>query len=85
MHFFSGGFLSVGFEEVESTCVGFWDLEIFSRVGFVPCNRWMAGVSGRVDLICAMMVLGLAHTRLRGWCSLFLLHFNLLCFGLGYK
>ena len=84
-HFFSGGSLSVGSEEVESTCAGFLGLELFSKVGFVTWGRWMIVDSGRVDLIFARMILEPAHNKLRGWCSLCLLRFNLLCFGLGYK
>ena len=45
----------------------------------------MAVDSDRVDLICARMILEPTHSRLRGWCTLFLLCFNLLCFGLGYN
>ena len=41
--------------------------------------------SGQVDLNCARMILEPAHIRLRGWCTLCLLCFNLLCFGLGYN
>ena len=84
-HFFSGGSLSVGSEEVESTCASFLGLELFSKVGFVAWDRWMVVDSSRVDLICAKMILEPAHNRLRGWCTLYLLCFNLLCFGLGYN
>ena len=76
-HFFSRGSLSVGSEEVESTCAGFLGLELFSKVGFVEWGRWIVVDSGRVDLICARMILEPAHSRLRGWCTLFLIYFAL--------
>ena len=65
-HFFSGGSLLVGSEEFESTCAGFLGLELFSKVGFVEWGRWMAVDSGRVNLICARMILEPAHSRLEG-------------------